>query len=65
MVSVGLLVERTDADLDREQFSAYYPPTVAAALASGNVDAVYAALSELPIDEGDRLFERLRQQGLL
>ncbi len=65
MVSVGLLVERTQADLDREQLAAYYPPAVAAALASGNVDDVYAALSELPPDEADRLYEQLQQQGLL
>jgi hypothetical protein len=65
MVSVGLLVERTQADLDREQLSAYYPPGVAAALASGNVDEVYAALSELPPDVADRVYEQLQQQGLL
>ncbi len=65
MASVGLLVERTEADLDQEQRSAYYPPAVAQALASGNVDAIYAALSELPPDEADRLYERLQQQGLL
>jgi hypothetical protein len=38
---------------------------VAAALSSGNVDAIYAALAELPTDEADRLFEQLQQQGLL
>jgi hypothetical protein len=65
MVSVGLLVERTEADLDQEQFAGYLPPAVAVALASGNVDATCAALSELPLSEASRLCERLQQQGLL
>jgi ABC-type phosphate/phosphonate transport system substrate-binding protein len=41
------------------------PPAVAEALASGNTDAVYAALAEMPPDQADKIFENLRQQGLL
>jgi hypothetical protein len=44
---------------------ANYPPKVAAALASGNVDAVYAALAELMPEQADRLYEQLKQEGLL
>ena len=42
-----------------------YPPAVAAALATGNVDAIYAALAELLPAHADRLFEKLKQDGLL
>lgn len=69
LVKAGVLVQRSKADLDSEQRSARsspaYPPAVAAALESGNIDAVYSALSELPPDQADRLFESLQQQGLL
>ena len=65
LVAAGVLVQRTDGDLDQEQRAAQWPPTVAVALASGNPDAVYAALADLPPEEADRIFAQLQQQGLL
>lgn len=65
LVKAGILVQRSEADLEREQWAAYYPPNVVSALDSGNIDAVYAALAELPPEEADRLYELLQQQGLL
>jgi hypothetical protein len=61
----GILVQRQPGELDAEQRRAYWPPAVANALASGNTDAVYAALAELPPEQADKLYAQLQQQGLL
>jgi Cdc37 C terminal domain len=74
LVTAGILEQRTEADLDIEQHEAYrtieqqpaaWPASVAAALASGNTDAVYEALAELLPEEADRLYALLQEQGLL
>ena len=74
MVSVGILKQRSDDDLDVEQEQAYqalephsaaWPPAVARALASGNRDAVFEALAELPPEVADALYVQLQEQGLL
>ncbi len=65
LVIAGVLVQRSEVELDAEQRAAYYPPAVAAALASGDADAIFAALAELPEDEADRLYEQLHEKGLL
>ena len=69
LVLAGVLVKRTEADLDVEQRTALLPPVVAAALAraqaTGNTDVVYEALATLPPEEADRLYGQLQEQGLL
>ena len=74
LVTAGILEERTGADLDDEQRAAYrefgerspaWPPTVAKALASGNRDAVFEALADLPPEVADPLYVQLQEQGLL
>jgi len=74
LVTAGILEERTDNDLDREQARAYgtpeqqpapWPPAVTRALAAGNTDRVYEALAELMPEEADRLYAQLKEQGLL
>ena len=76
LVTAGILEERGEDDLDREQEQAYrtienrpsasaWPPAVAKALASGNTDRVYEALAELLPEDADRLYMQLKEQGLL
>ena len=74
LVQAGILRQRVDAELDREQEQAYqtveqqpadWPPSVARALATGNTDKVYEALAELLSEEADRLYAQLHEQGLL
>jgi Cdc37 C terminal domain len=75
MLEAGILKERKDDELDREQRAAYgasappqpgaWPPTVERALESGNIDAVYRALAELPPETADRIYAELQAQGLL
>jgi hypothetical protein len=55
----------SDAPMVETRPFAEYPPGVAAALVSGNVDAIYAALAELMPDHADRVYAQLKQQGLL
>jgi hypothetical protein len=42
-----------------------WPATVARALASGNRDAVFEALADLPPEIADALYVQLQEQGLL
>jgi hypothetical protein len=63
LVVSGVLVERTEAEVDLEQRFAYLRPAVARAVTSGNTDAVYAALAALPAEHADRLYTQLQQQG--
>jgi hypothetical protein len=74
LVTAGILVQRSEGDLDKEQEDAYreieqpaaaWPPSVARALATGNTDKVYEALAELLPEEADRLYAQLKEQGLL
>jgi hypothetical protein len=65
LVIAGILVKGTEPDRVADPRLANYPPAVAQALSSGNPDAVYAALAELPNEQADRLYEQLKQEGLL
>ena len=74
LVTAGILVQRSEGELDKEQEDAYreieqppaaWPPSVATALATGNTDKVYEALAELLPEEADRLYAQLKEQGLL
>ena len=65
LVVTGILVEHQPGALAAERPQSDYPPAVAKALASGNTDAVYNALAELPPEQADKLYAQLQQQGLL
>jgi hypothetical protein len=68
LLMAGVLVKRTEADLEVEQRTAFLPPVVAAALAqaqASDTDVLYEALATLPPDEADRLYAQLQEQGML
>lgn len=74
LMQAGILVQRNEEALEDEQGQAYralephpsdWPPAVAKALATGNIDRIYEALAELMPEEADRLYLQLKDQGLL